>query len=73
MVVLVETASLEGDPDAAEYLGHVLLRTGATAWTFGCGVIGEGLFFLELFTTLLASVLVSRHLREEPFNEDLAL
>lgn len=73
MVVLVETASLKGDPDAAEYLGHVLLGTGATAWAFGCGVVREGLFFLELFSTLLASVLVSRHLREEPFNEDLAL
>ena len=73
MVVLVEAAALERDPDSAKYLAHVFLRTRATSRAFGDGVVREGLDLLELFTALLASVLVSRHLREEPFNEVLAL
>ncbi len=61
MIVLVEATALEGDTDGAEHLGDVFLRAGSTARAFRGRVIGKGLDLLELFSTLLAAVLVGRH------------
>jgi|GEM_PF-78705 len=64
MVVLVEAAALERDPNLTKHLGDVLLRPGSTTGALGRGVIGEGLNLVELFAALLASVLVSGHRRQ---------
>ena len=62
MVVLVETATLEGDANGTEHFRDVLLRAGSAARALWGRVIGEGLNLLELFSALLAAILIRRHL-----------
>ena len=61
MVVLIEATALEADADLAKHLGHILLRPGSATGALWCGVIREGLDLVELFTALLATVLVRGH------------
>ena len=61
MVVLVKAVALERDPD----LGVHLLEFAFAGGTLGQGVLGERLPDLKRLATIVASVVVGRHVSED--------